>query len=181
MKPGLGTQLRHLIEMLDGAVEQAYIDAGLAYRPRYTPVMQALIAIEPSTIGRIAEAAGITQPAATQTVALMVKEGLISAQPGAEDGRQRLIQFTDRGRALLPHLALCWQATTAAAQQLDAELPSPLSEALANAIHALQMKPFGERIAEARIASAASAKVTALRGDLAKSNPAGAAPKRRRN
>ena len=33
MKQGLGTQLRHLIELLDGAVQQAYADAGLDYRP----------------------------------------------------------------------------------------------------------------------------------------------------
>ena len=46
MKPGLGTQLRHLLELLDGAVEEAYALAGMRYRPRYTPVMRALIAQE---------------------------------------------------------------------------------------------------------------------------------------
>ena len=74
MKQGLGTQLRHLIELLDGAVEASYVEAGLNYRPRYTPVMRALAANEALTIGEIAAQAGITQPAATQTVAVMVKE-----------------------------------------------------------------------------------------------------------
>ena len=80
MKPGLGTQLRHLLELLDGAVQAAYVEAGIATRPRYTPVFKALAEEEPCTLGQIASAAGITQPAATQTIALMVKDGLVTAK-----------------------------------------------------------------------------------------------------
>jgi DNA-binding MarR family transcriptional regulator len=150
MKPGLGTQLRHLIDLLDGAVGAAYEEAGLDYRPRYTPVMRALMQGEARTIGQIAESAGITQPAATQTIALMLKAGLIVSQPGALDGRQKMISLSAQGQALLPQLQQCWQATAAAARSLDQELPYPLSDALANAIAALQRQPFGERIRASR-------------------------------
>lgn len=150
MKQGLGTQLRHLIELLDGAVEQAYVEAGLAYRPRYTPVMRALLAQEPLSIGEIAARAGITQPAATQTVALMVKEGLLLASAGKQDGRQRMISLSEAGRAMLPRLEACWQATALAAASLDAQLPCALSRVLADAIEALEEKSFGDRIRAAR-------------------------------
>ncbi|HYD79414.1 MAG TPA: MarR family transcriptional regulator [Paucimonas sp.] len=152
-KQGLGTQLRHLIELLDGAVEQAYRDAGLPFRPRYTPVLRALLQLEPSTIGQIAENAGITQPAATQTVALMIKEGLLSAEPGPDDARQRMIRLTDKGRELVPSIQACWRATQMAADSLDEELPFPLSELLEHARAALAAKPFGQRIAKARAES----------------------------
>jgi hypothetical protein len=62
------------------------------------------------SIGQLAETAGITQPAATQTVALMK------------------------------------------ADSLDAELPHPLSQCLTEAIAALEARPFGTRIREARAA-----------------------------
>lgn len=150
MKQGLGTQLRHLIELLDGAVEAAYVEAGLNYRPRYTPVMRALIEQEPLTVGEIALRAGITQPAATQTVALMVKEGLLTAAAGKSDGRQKLVRLSAEGRAMAPRLQACWRATAAAAASLDAQLPYPLSATLANAIAALNEQPFGERIRAAR-------------------------------
>jgi DNA-binding MarR family transcriptional regulator len=150
MQAGLGTQLRHLIELLDGAVEAAYAEAGLKYRPRFTPVMRALARQEPLTLGEIAARAGITQPAATQTVGLMVKEGLVTAEPGPSDARQKLVRLSVRGRELLPHLQRCWEATTAAAGSLDADLAYPLSKALDDAIRALEKKPFGERIREAR-------------------------------
>jgi DNA-binding MarR family transcriptional regulator len=148
MKQGLGTQLRHLIELLDGAVQQAYVDAGLDYRPRYTPVMRALAQQQSATIGELAELAGITQPAATQTVALMKKEGLLLVASG-EDGRQRVVRLSQQGEALLPRLQACWQATKRAADSLDAELEFPLSECLAQAIAVLGQRSFGDRIRDA--------------------------------
>ena len=148
MKQGLGTQLRHLIELLDGAVQQAYVDAGLDYRPRYTPVMRALAQQQSATIGQLAELAGITQPAATQTVALMKKEGLLVVAAGG-DGRQRVVRLSPQGEAMLPHLQACWKATKRAADSLDAELEFPLSESLEQAIAALGKRPFGDRIRDA--------------------------------
>jgi len=150
MRQGLGTQLRHLIDLLDGAVSAAYEEAGIDYRPRFTPVMRALEGGEARSIGQIAEAAGITQPAATQTVALMIREGLLATAPSPQDARQKLVRLSAQGEALLPRLRACWQATRVAADSLDAELPYPLSQVLAEAITALQSHSFGERIRRAR-------------------------------
>jgi MarR family transcriptional regulator, organic hydroperoxide resistance regulator len=150
MKQGLGTQLRHLIELLDGAVAASYEEAGIDYRPRYTPVMRALAKDAPLTVSQIAQAAGITQPAATQTVALMLKEDLVATMPSPTDARQKLVRLSARGQALLPQLQRCWAATKAAADSLDADLPYPLSATLAQAIEALDRQPFGARIRAAR-------------------------------
>lgn len=155
MNRGLGTQLRHLLELLDGAVAERYAEVGLGYRPRYTPVMRALIDQEPSTLGQIAQHAGITQPAATQTVAKMVEEGWVSVEAGETDARQRVIRLTPQGRAALPRLKACWQATRSAADGLDAELSMPLSQLLEEAIAALEKRPFGQRIARQAAANAA--------------------------
>lgn len=149
MKQGLGTQLRHLIELLDGAVEQAYLDAGLDYRPRYTPVMRALAHQNSATIGDLATFAGITQPAATQTVALMKTQGLVLITANGQDARRRMVHLSEHGLALLPRLQGCWQATQAAADSLDAELALPLSDCLAQAIRVLEQHCFGARIRDA--------------------------------
>ena len=150
MKPGLGTQMRHLLELMDGAVQAAYVQAGIDTRPRYTPVFRALAGRESCTLGEIATAAGISQPAATQTVALMVADGLVSAKPAPGDARQRLVRLTKKGRELYPRLQACWAATKLAADSLDQDLPMPLSDTLAAAIAALQAQPFEQRIAAAR-------------------------------
>lgn len=149
MKQGLGTQLRHLIDLLDGDVAASYDEAGLQYRPRYTPVMRVLDQHGSASIGEIAAYAGITQPAATQTVALMNKEGLVAIVAGA-DARQRVVTLSEQGRVMLPQLKQCWAATAAAAASLDADLDVPLSRILADAIAALETTPFSERIRAAR-------------------------------
>ncbi|MBY0555750.1 MAG: MarR family transcriptional regulator [Burkholderiaceae bacterium] len=151
MKQGLGTQLRHLIELLDGAVEASYAEADLPdYRPRFTPVMRVLSTRRQVTIGEIADVAGITQPAATQTVALMQKKGLLLIEPGPLDARQRIVSLSEKGHALLPRVQACWRATKMAADSLDAELDTPLSQCLAQAIEVLGQRTFGERIRSAR-------------------------------
>lgn len=150
MQRGLGTQLRHLIELLDGAVEREYKRESLNYRPRYTPVLRALLARNPLTVTEIAELAGVTQPAATQTIALMVREGLLVSATSPRDTRQKTIDMTHYGRDLLPQLQACWDAVTIAANSLDADLPFSLPMLLDLTIKALARDPFEARIQAAR-------------------------------
>lgn len=144
---GLGTQLRHLLELLDGGVDEIYQRDGLDYRPRYTPVMRALEDVDHLTIKAIAKAAGISHSAASQTVSKMIKVDLVE-HASSQDGRERLIQLTSKARRMLPQLHARWLATQYAADELDAELAQPLSQIAAEAIRALQGRPFVDRIAE---------------------------------
>ncbi len=149
---GLGTQLRRLIEMLDGDLEAIYRRDGYGYRPRYTPVMKALSKDTLRTIKDIAALSSISHSAASQTVSRMMAEGFVEQRVGT-DGRERLISLTAKGRALLPLLEARWQATQRAADQLDDELSAPLSQVLAEAIAALSERPFASRIAEHEVSS----------------------------
>jgi len=146
--PGLGTQLRHLVELLDDGVSRANDYPGLDYRPRYTPVMKALAGGGALTIGQLADAARISQPAATQTVAVMAKEGLVEVAAGEADARQRVVALSAAGRALLPRLQRAWQATDRAAAALEAE--TGLLTAVAATLAALDRRSFAERIAAER-------------------------------
>jgi DNA-binding MarR family transcriptional regulator len=145
--PTLGTLLRHLIELLDGAVEQSYRDAGLNYRARYTPVVRALLAGEPISIRTISERARITHSAASQTVALMASNGLVQVLAG-KDARERVVALSPAARALLPTLERHWRATESAARQLEREIDAPVAAILMSAIEALDRRSFGERIGD---------------------------------
>jgi DNA-binding MarR family transcriptional regulator len=147
--PGLGTRLRHLLELLDGDVARVYADMDLdGFRPRFTPVVRALVAQGPLPIRDLAKAVSVTHSAASQTVTQMEKHGLVTLEPGA-DARQRIVHLTGKTRALLPKLDAEWAATTAAAEKFEAELPYPLSELLTEATRVLERRPFRERIADA--------------------------------
>lgn len=131
--------------MLDGAVEQAYARSGLNYRPRYTPIMRALLDLGPASIRAISLRAGITHSAVSQTVSQMAKHGLVRLKPGG-DARERIVVFTRAAEAMVPALQRQWQATNAAAQALDDELSSPLTALLRETVAALERQSFAERI-----------------------------------
>jgi DNA-binding MarR family transcriptional regulator len=143
---GLGTLLRHLLELLDGDVERAYEDLGLEYRPRFTPVVRALIEFEPRSIREIADHSGLTHSAVSQTVAEMKRAGLVSLVKDKADARARLARLTPHCRTLLPMLRRQWAATNSAADGLDAELSSSLRATVTEAIAALEKDSFRTRI-----------------------------------
>jgi DNA-binding MarR family transcriptional regulator len=146
---GLGTRLRHVLDLLDGDVARVYADLGLAdYRPRFSPVVRAIVALGPSSIRDIAGATGVTHSAASQTVAQMSRRGLVALEPG-EDARQRIVRLTDRASSLLPVIDAEWIATEAAAAGLDAELPVPLGEMLAAILRAVERRSMRDRVADA--------------------------------
>ena len=145
----LGTLLRHLVEILDADVEAAYRDAGLNYRPRYTPVVRALELHGQLSIRGISLEAGLTHSAASQTVSQMLKHGLVKSAPGA-DGRERIVTLSDSARAMLPALHRQWDATAEAADDLMEEIGVRLDDRAEAAIEALGKRPFLDRINAAR-------------------------------
>ncbi|TDB79695.1 MarR family winged helix-turn-helix transcriptional regulator [Micromonospora sp. KC721] len=144
----LGTRLRHLLELLDRDVAAVYADLGLpGFRPRYTPVLRALADTGPAAIRALAVATGVTHSAASQTVAQMARDGLVTLVPGA-DARQRVVHLTARARSLLPILDAEWAATATAAERFEAELSYPLSRLVDEAVAALRRRPMRQRIAD---------------------------------
>ncbi|MFD8526755.1 MarR family winged helix-turn-helix transcriptional regulator [Streptosporangium canum] len=147
----LGTQLRHLLELMDGDVAKACADLGLRdYRPRFSPIVRALVELGPCPIRDLARAVAVTHSAASQTVAQMSRHGLVALEPG-DDARQHIVRLTAKAEALLPAIQAEWAATTAAAAALDTELPFPLSELLVALSDALRRRPFRQRIADAAL------------------------------
>ena len=146
---GLGTRMRHLLELLDGDVARLYADLGVPdYRPRYSPVVRALVAFGPLSIRDLASTVGVTHSAASQTAAQMARHGLLTLERGT-DARQRIARLTARARALLPLIEAEWAATDAAAAELEAELPAALTEVLISAERAVMSRPMRLRIADA--------------------------------
>src|SRR5512139_1918743 len=73
----LGSRLNHLLRLLDDGVTALHAGLGLAdLRPRYAPVLRVLAA-GPRTIRQLAGAIGVTNSAASQTVAQMANRELV--------------------------------------------------------------------------------------------------------
>jgi DNA-binding MarR family transcriptional regulator len=153
-RQNLGSLLNQLLDRLDREVQQVYEADGLAYRPRYTPVMRTLGEVGPAPITAIARRAKLTHSAASQTVAQMARAGLVSTGPG-EDARQRIVRLTPKGEAMLPRLRGHWAATAAALESLSADVGQPIEAMLEATLAALDRRSLRERIAEAHAAPGA--------------------------
>src|SRR5215217_308986 len=88
-----GVLLRRLIDHLDGAVERSYVDAGLDYRPRFTPIVRALLNNGASTLWALSGCTGVTHSAVSQTLTQMASRGWVSMEPG-RDARERIVTLT---------------------------------------------------------------------------------------
>lgn len=144
---GLGSKLRHLLHLLDGDVQAIYDAEGLAFRPRFYPIVRKLQTDGPQRVADLADAIGVSQPAVTQTIAEMTKLGLVESRAGP-DRRVRLIELTGAGEAMLGRLERIWMRVHDAARGLDAELDAPLGAILDQAIAALHHTSFRERIGQ---------------------------------
>ncbi len=145
-RESVGTLLRHVLELLDGDVAAYERRVGLDdYRPRYSPLVRALVEHGPMPIRDLARAVGVTHSAASQTVAQMARSGLVVPEKGA-DARQRIVALTPRAEALVPRIQAAWAATSAAMRDLDAELSMPLADLLTEMVTALHRRPLRDRI-----------------------------------
>lgn len=146
--PGLGELLRYVRELVDRGAEEAYERLGIAYRPRYTPILRAMKA-GATTVTDITTCSHVTQGAVSQTVALMVADGLIERVILA-DGRKSGLHLTASGRELVDRLEPHWEDTFVAIVDLEKETGHPLRRVLADTAGALERTGFADRIHHVR-------------------------------
>lgn len=144
---GLGSALQALITSLDEGVQQLYGVEGERFRPRFYPVVRLLIEHGSLGVSDLARQCGVTQPAMSQTLAAMRREGIVETADG-KDHRARSISLTKAGAAQAQRLERLWTATARAAARLEVECDAPLTPILRRILAALHDKPFVERIQE---------------------------------
>jgi DNA-binding MarR family transcriptional regulator len=77
----------------------------------------------------------------------MSAAGLVRTKPGA-DARSKKVMLTAKAKRIVDQLAAEWRATEAAVAEIEAEIPYPLSQVVADIQQALHRKSFHDRIAE---------------------------------
>lgn len=145
----LGTLLRSLLDALDPAVEAEYATLGLDFRPRFTPVVRALVQEGPMRIKNIADRTGLTHSAVSQTVSALAERDWVRLETG-QDSRERIVHLTDYAHSQMPRLKQQWAATAKAAASLNRDIGMPLEQVLRDALAALEKNSFGDRLRKAR-------------------------------
>ncbi|MCP2323912.1 DNA-binding MarR family transcriptional regulator [Hamadaea flava] len=138
--------VRLLLEAVDQQIASIYADAGVdGMRTRFVGPLIQLGRRGAMTVRELADSVEVTHSAMSQTVAAMRSAGFV-ADAANSDGRTRRVQLSERGRAAIPLLEAEWRATEDSLAELEAEVPYPLTQVVADLAAALAKRSFRERL-----------------------------------
>ena len=137
-----------LLHDMDGEIARVYADNGIAdLKTNWVPVILKLHALGPMTIAELARGLDQTHSAMSQKVAAMRDKSWLSTGPGP-DARSKKVRLTARAEQIAGKLAAEWDASEASLEELEAQLPYPLTRVAADIRQALASKSFHDRITE---------------------------------
>ncbi|HEY4267252.1 MAG TPA: MarR family transcriptional regulator [Galbitalea sp.] len=137
--------VRELFARMDDGIPEVYEELGVeGVRPRFSMAIM-LLDDGPLSIRQLAREVDVTHSAMSQTVSAMRESGLIASTPG-KDARSRMVELTEKGRALVPVLRAEWDATEAALAELEDEVPYALSLLIVELREALDRRSFADRL-----------------------------------
>ena len=108
----ISTRLQRLSERLrkDGAL--IYKDYGIDFEPKWFPVIYTLHYKPLLSVVEIASEIGYTHPSTISLLKELEKQKLIRSRRDKVDERKRLVQLTDKGKALVERMQPVWQVMT---------------------------------------------------------------------
>jgi DNA-binding MarR family transcriptional regulator len=140
--------LRLLLAAMDADIARVYAGARIGgLKPAWVTELIRLHLRGPMTITELAQSVQITHSAMSQKVAAMRAAGWVRTTAG-NDARSKKVMLSAKARRVVGRLAAEWRATEASLAELEAEIPYPLSRAVADIEAALARKSFHDRIAE---------------------------------
>lgn len=143
---GLASRLRRVSQAMLGDGDNAYAAEGIDFRTRLFPVIYPLHRDGELTVGELTAISGFTQPAISQTVRQLAKEGYVEISAG-RDARERKVALTQKGNALVDSLLPFWTRVRHVMQDLLAEVQPDFLAALDSLEAALDRRSLFERIA----------------------------------
>lgn len=144
----LGSRLKRLGERMQADVMVVIERAGLPVQPGQYPILAALDAHGPLSVGALVEATGVSQPGVTRAVAKLVEAGLVENGPAATDRRRRTLQLSATGIDVVARSRTeVWPAVEASVRALCATLDGPLLAQLDAVERSLDVQPLHRRTA----------------------------------
>ncbi|MBN8509126.1 MAG: MarR family transcriptional regulator [Burkholderiales bacterium] len=142
----LGTRLKRIGERLQAQTQALLQGFDISVPASQLPVLAALDRLGPLSVGAVAEALGISQPAVTRLLGNLQALALIDSQPAPGDLRLRTVALTAAGRKLVARAKQSvWPAVEAAVAEASGPSGRALLAQLAVLEDALAAAPLSRR------------------------------------
>jgi DNA-binding MarR family transcriptional regulator len=128
----LGTRFKRIGERLQAHAQQILDAHGLSIPAGQFPFLASLDRLGPLTIGELAAATGVTQPAATRAVGQLVETGLVSITQSRDDQRRKSVALVREGkRVVAAGKRTAWRVIERSVRELCGDAKGPLLDQLA--------------------------------------------------
>ncbi len=142
----LGRRLKRLAEQMQGEVNRFTQQAGVPVQPGQYPLLATIAEYGPQTVGDLARAMKLSQPAITRTVGRLVDAGLVQLDRLHVDKRHKTIALTSEGeRAVARSRRAVWPAVEAAVREMVDGLAGSLLDQIAAVEAALSTQSLDRR------------------------------------
>ncbi|MCA8902413.1 MAG: MarR family transcriptional regulator/GNAT family N-acetyltransferase [Hyphomonas sp.] len=163
---GLASRLKRLADRLQADALSTFDTRTYPIQTTHFPLIAALAANGPMSVGAAAAAVGISQPAITRIHNSLQKLGITGTRPGSGDNRQREIYFTPAGEALVADMrANFWPDVREAAGALCASPDGDLLSLVGLVEDRLEEASLHQRIEE--VSNAKGLRIVEFTDDLA--------------
>lgn len=97
----LGTRLKRLGERLQAQTQRILAAHELPLQAAQFPFLAAIDRLGALTVGELAEAVGVTQPAATRALTQLAAAGLVQVAQARDDQRRKSVTLTRKGHRVV--------------------------------------------------------------------------------
>ncbi|RFZ90166.1 MarR family transcriptional regulator [Mucilaginibacter conchicola] len=116
----LGSRLRRLSEAFLGEINRIYQNEGIEFDASWFPVFYLLSQNDSLSIKELSDKTEVSHPAASQLITNLKNRNLVETTADPDDARRQMVQFTEKGKALLQQILPIWDAISASMTELAA-------------------------------------------------------------
>lgn len=140
----ISTRLQRLSDQLRKDGQQIYQSHGIAFEPKWFPVIYTLHMKGTLSVVEIAAEIGYSHPSTISLLKELEKEKLISSKKDKTDERKRLLQLTAKGAGLVKQMQPVWEIMTKAIASLT-DTQNNLFKAISEVEAEMKRESFFER------------------------------------
>jgi DNA-binding MarR family transcriptional regulator len=146
----ISTRLQRLSDRLRKDGQRIYDAHGVAFEPKWFPVIYTLLHRSPMSVGELAQEIGYAHPSTISLLKELEKNKWIQSKKDKTDERKRLVQLTAKGKNILNEMEPVWRKMTVALTALT-DTQHNLMLAIAEVEQNLDEQDFYSRAAQVKI------------------------------
>jgi len=91
-------------------INRIYQNEGIEFEASWFPVFYLLSRNDSLSIKELSEQTEVSHPAASQLITNLKNKDIVETTVSTDDGRKQLVQFTEKGKAILAQILPIWDA-----------------------------------------------------------------------